>query len=411
MRAAVASLSTPAGRESLVRLPGTRDPGPETRGSLSERDLARLWERQTFPKGALATRGGEALRVIYRGRPGAGPGPDFRDAIIAAPWGLLAGDVELHVRASDFRLHGHHLDPAYDGLALHLVFWDDRGEDTPLAGGGRAPVVALGAWVEGRAEIRSWLRRRGSWSEPCRSAVARMGAEAVAATLDRLGDMRFRQKAAAFRRRLASESGDEVVWQGLLEALGYGGEREPWRELARQLPWVAVARSLEPLGARRRPETARRLLMAAAEEAGLSLRSAARPGNEPGRRLEGAARLAPRFAEKGPARSLEAVLPAGLPGLLAALAVEGTPSALIGRGRALEIIANAVLPYLAAAGQERTAESLYRELPAAARYGAVRHLHEATAGAVLANARRQQGMLYLLRQYCTQGGCGRCPLS
>jgi hypothetical protein len=25
--------------------------------------------------------------------------------------------------------------------------------------------------------------------------------------------------------------------------------------------------------------------------------------------------------------------------------------------------------------------------------------------------RRQQGMLYLLKQYCTQGGCGRCPLS
>ena len=385
---------------------------PLSRVPLSERDLSRLWERQTFPRGALVTRAGEALRVIYRGRPGVGPGPDFRDAIIAAPWGLLAGDVELHVRASDFRLHGHHLDPAYDGLALHLVFWDDRGEDTLLAGGGRAPVVALGAWVEERAaDIRGWLRRRGSWSEPCRSAVARMGAEAVAATLDRLGDMRFRQKAAAFRRRLATESGDEVLWQGLLEALGYGGEREPWRELGRRLPWVAVARRLARETARRRPDTARRLLMGAAEGAGLGLLRAVRPGNEPGRRLAGAARLAARFAEKGPASALEELLPVGLPGLLRALTVEGKPSALIGRGRALEIIANAVLPYLAAAGQERLAESLYRELPVAARYGAVRHLHEATGGAVSVNARRQQGMLYLLRQYCTQGGCGRCPLS
>ncbi len=43
-------------------------------------------------------------------------------------------------------------------------------------------------------------------------------------------------------------------------------------------------------------------------------------------------------------------------------------------------------------------------------YGAVRHLHRALAP-VRPSARRQQGMLYLLKQYCTQGGCGRCPLS
>jgi hypothetical protein len=89
---------------------------------------------------------------------------------------------------------------------------------------------------------------------------------------------------------------------------------------------------------------------------------------------------------------------------------------LIGRSRAIEVLANAVLPCLAAAGPEaavRRAEAVYARLPLPARYGAVRHLHEAVGGAagVRANFRRQQGMLYLLKQYCTQGGCGRCPLS
>ena len=37
-------------------------------------------------------------------------------------------------------------------------------------------------------------------------------------------------------------------------------------------------------------------------------------------------------------------------------------------------------------------------------------MHRALAP-VRPSARRQQGMLYLLKQYCTQGGCGRCPLS
>jgi len=78
------------------------------------------------------------------------------------------------------------------------------------------------------------------------------------------------------------------------------------------------------------------------------------------------------------------------------------------------MIGNAVLPCLAALGPEartRLAEALYRRLPLPARYGAVRHLHEAVGGALAVDFRRQQGMLYLLKQYCTQGGCGRCPLS
>ena len=88
---------------------------------LLEADLWRLWEGQRFPRAALVTTAGEALRVIFRGRPGAGPGPDFRGAIIAAPGGLLSGDIELHVRTSDFRRHGHLADPNYGEVILHVV--------------------------------------------------------------------------------------------------------------------------------------------------------------------------------------------------------------------------------------------------------------------------------------------------
>jgi hypothetical protein len=167
---------------------------------LRERDLFHLWEGQRFPAEALVTARGERLRAVYRGRPGRGAGPDFRDAIIAGPEGLLQGDVELHVRSADFRRHGHHLDPAYDGLALHVVFeHDGDGEETELACGRRVPVVALAGWLERRErEIRGWMARPVLWEEPCRSAVERLGADATGAALDRLGEMRFRQKSAAF---------------------------------------------------------------------------------------------------------------------------------------------------------------------------------------------------------------------
>ena len=73
-----------------------------------------------------------------------------------------------------------------------------------------------------------------------------------------------------------------------------------------------------------------------------------------------------------------------------------------------------MLPFAAArAGsveEESHVREVYGALPLPLRYGAVRHLHRALAP-VRPSARRQQGMLYLLKQYCTQGGCGRCPLS
>ncbi len=383
--------------------------------SFSERDLAHLWEGQRFPAEALRTVDGQTLRVIYRGRPAGGPGPDFRDAIIAAPWGLLQGDVELHVRSSDFRRHGHQQDPAYDGLALHLVFRHDEEGATLLSSGRRAPVVALADWVEGRTrEISVWLKRPVQWQEPCRSAVARLGPEAVGEALDRLGTMRFRQKVAEFARRLRAEPLEELLWEGILEALGYGGQRQAFRLLARRLPWAQLRAELMPLAAKERAERARHLLLATLQEVAAPTSQPVRPHNRPESRLQGAAALAGRFTAKGLRPALFALL-SGTPqeaarATSAALAVPG----LIGPGRAQEILANALLPCAAASGDEALAwlaEAVYRRLPLPARYGAVRHLHQALGGDVPVNASRQQGMLYLLQQYCTQGGCGRCPLS
>ena len=386
------------------------------RPRLTEADLVHLWEGQRFPKGALRTVTGVPLRAVYRGRRTGGPGPDYRDAIISAPEELLHGDIELHVRSSDFRRHGHHLDAGYDGLALHVVFQHDEHGATQLASGRRVPVVALADWAEGRArEIRSWLEQPERWREPCRSAVTRLGADASGAALDRLGDMRFRARAAAYAGRLRAAGADQALWEGLFEALAYGGQREVLRGVAGRLPWAELAPRLRGLSASRRGRAAEDLLRGALEiecaqpgPAAFKSRRAERPANRPEARLRGAAVLAGRFAAQGPFAHLRRFVAEGdVRGLLEALTVPGA----VGRGRAIEIAANAVLPCAAAAGLETEAEAAYRQMPLPARYGSVRHLHSALADAVRIDARRQQGMLYLLREHCTRGGCGRCVLS
>jgi hypothetical protein len=393
-----------------------RDPSSSLSASLTERDLAHLWEGQRFPPRALATIGGHPLKVLYRGLRGRGPGPDYRDAVIRAPWGVLKGDVELHVRASDFRRHGHHRDAAYDGLALHLVHWHDEQEETALAGGRRVPVAALAPWVEHRsAEIRGWLQRPALWEEPCRSARDRIGGGAVAAVLDRLGDIRFRRMSVGLRRVMDRLDPDEALYRATLESLGYGGNREAFGLLAARLTWRDLQRTLRGVPVEDRAAAAEEMLAEAVKRPpAIVWRTAGtRPGNRAAGRLRAAAVLAARHADAGLARGMGAIMDGGVSDAIASLTVKARGQTLIGAGRAVEILTNVLLPFFAAGMEPRSGRALemYRELRRPSKYGCVRHLDEAVGAAVRVDARRQQGMLFLLHSYCRMGRCGSCPIS
>jgi hypothetical protein len=166
--------------------------------------------------------------------------------------------------------------------------------------------------------------------------------------------------------------------------------------------------------------------------------SGLRPENHPARRLAGLARLLGRWPSLvAGLRSLEETDGPSLSRLLAAWQVpadgfwqshhdldgRGRPpfGALIGRGRALEVLVNAVLPFAAAFGETRGLDALSRRalglflrLPSAGSYGGTRFLESVlrpSGGDNLQGACRQQGRLYLYNHYCAAGECTICPLS
>lgn len=384
---------------------------------LSEGQLHALWLGQRFPPGALTTSEGARVEVLYRGRPSAGAGPDFRDALLLAGGLPRRGDVELHVRSSDFHRHGHHRDLAYSRLALHLVFEDDVGSPTPLPGGGLAPVVALAPWVaRRRGQLARWLAEPPRWEEPCRSAVARLGTLEVSSTLERLGLERLRERGERWQRRLATEGPDQALYAGVLEACGYGPNRGAFRALAVVLPWREAAAGLPGSLLRASGLTGGpgALPASAWQLSGL------RPRNHPRARLHGVGLLLRRLARPALAEgALRAVQ--GAPDgrhLAAALVVREGEVTLIGTGRAVEVAANALLPFALARawqgggeGLAARVEALYRELPDPGGYGVTAFLERNLALSGRIAAVRRQGLLHLVGGYCSQGGCGRCPLS
>ena len=74
----------------------------------------------------LTTCDGKSIRILSPGIHNDDAGPDFSNARIQIGDEDWTGNVELHVKASDWYAHGHDKDPAYDNIILHVVALDDR---------------------------------------------------------------------------------------------------------------------------------------------------------------------------------------------------------------------------------------------------------------------------------------------
>ena len=94
--------------------------------SINEEFLSFLWQFRLFTPTALYCVGGEGLRIIHPGWLNTHAGPDFLQATLEIAGTTWIGNVEVHVRASDWYLHTHHSDKKYDSVILHVVFEYDK---------------------------------------------------------------------------------------------------------------------------------------------------------------------------------------------------------------------------------------------------------------------------------------------
>lgn len=91
-----------------------------------EETLHLIWQHRLFSVNSLKTKCGLNLKVIHPGERNRDAGPDFFNARIKIGELVWAGNVEVHLLASHWNQHGHHLDPAYDNVILHVMHRCDQ---------------------------------------------------------------------------------------------------------------------------------------------------------------------------------------------------------------------------------------------------------------------------------------------
>lgn len=418
---------------------------------MNERTLCHIWNGLRFRREQLLDVNGQPLQLVYRGRWQAGPGPDFRGAIIARGDGrLLHGDVEIHLRTADWVNHRHERDPLFNSVVLHVVLHHDRHSGSHRQDGAVVPVLELSDYLLDEPPTADGIV--SLWEgEPCRRLLLRWSDEQVGALLDQAGDQRLRQHAAGCEGDMAVLGTDETVYRRLFDALGYGQNRGAMRELACRLPLADLASAARRLPAEQRQPALARVLLGTAgldgDGAGwqslLAPGSAPsplsrerwrlaglRPANSPLRRLHGAAALLAASTAAGLAQHICLDFPAGPPAAAARElrrrlmvpdpAPGPRPRHLVGAGRAADVVVNVVLPCAIAyadlashPGLAAAAWAVYHAHPKLGENELTRLMANQLLGTtrrrLVLGARRQQGLLYLFRGYCDLKSCGVCP--
>jgi len=211
--------------------------------SHTERHLQALWYDPRWRPARLKTRDGEEVIVESPGNWNLEAGPDFMGAslIIGPGHRRVVGDVEIHVFPSGWKQHGHHLDPRYRQVCLHLTYFEGLVPDALLPPGAiqvalRPALQADPDFALDHIDISAYPYAGRAEEPPCRRILSAWPMEKRAAFLEAAGHARLRQKSDRVFNAIRERGVDQVLYEGIMGALGYHHNKVPMARLATVVP-------------------------------------------------------------------------------------------------------------------------------------------------------------------------------
>ncbi len=201
---------------------------------MTEEFLQYVWKHGLFRKEGLSTTQREPLQIIHPGSINSDAGPDFFNASIKIGDTLWAGNVEIHVKSSDWNRHGHQTDCAYNNVILHVVSEDDappalqNGELLPVL----IPEIDQMAW-----DNYSELVKAPGWPA-CSCYLSQIDPVYLAATLNSSVIDRMQAKTKIVYQVLKETKNDwnEAFYRFLARSFGFKTNALPFELLARATP-------------------------------------------------------------------------------------------------------------------------------------------------------------------------------
>jgi len=190
----------------------------------------------------LRTTDGEVLQIITTGIHNMDAGPDFHQSKIKIGETIWAGNVEIHLKSSDWLKHNHNTDKAYDNVVLHVVW--ENGIDIKRTDGTIIPVLELKNIIDKKIiDNYDQLRQNNYWI-PCEHQLINVDDFTKQQTLDRLMMERLENKANIIKEVYLFYKGswEDTFYITLSKCFGFKVNSLPFEILAKQLAQNILAK-------------------------------------------------------------------------------------------------------------------------------------------------------------------------
>lgn len=206
---------------------------------MDEDFLHYIWKYKLYNK-SLLTYNNEAIEVLSVGEHNTDAGPDFFNSKITIGKTTFAGNVEIHKKSSDWFIHNHNIDKAYDNVILHIVYTNDK--DICRTNGEKIPTIEI---KFDKKLTENYLELKNNENNiKCKDKVADLPDYVKSFWVQKLFIERLEQKSNEIIDILESSKNnwEETFYVFLAKNFGFKLNALPFQLLAKSLPLKYLAK-------------------------------------------------------------------------------------------------------------------------------------------------------------------------
>ncbi|WP_242085405.1 DUF2851 family protein [Aestuariivivens sediminis] len=211
---------------------------------MKEDFLHYLWKYKKFGSSTLKTAEGESIIIRSAGQTNHNAGPDFFNAQLQIGEQLWIGNVEIHLKSSDWYFHSHEKDKSYDNVILHVVWEHDT--DVFRSDNSVLPTIVLKDYIPKNilTNYEELYSKRNHWIN-CESNFSDISDLLIDNWLERLYLERLERKSEAIRFLLRDLKNDweEVLFKMLTKNFGLNINGEAFLSMANATPFSIVRKT------------------------------------------------------------------------------------------------------------------------------------------------------------------------
>lgn len=214
---------------------------------MKEDFLHYVWKYQKLTSLELQTVKGEAISILHPGYYLETAGPDFFNAQIIIGDQKWAGNIEIHLNSSDWYLHNHERDAAYNNVILHVVWEHDSDVFSP--NNVEIPVVELRDFVKSDLLLSyKHLLAQKSWIF-CENQIQQVNQFVITNWQERLFFERLERKSQSVFDSLLATNNDweAVLFLLLAKNFGLNTNGVSFFKIAQSIPFSVIRKEASDL--------------------------------------------------------------------------------------------------------------------------------------------------------------------